>query len=67
MARVRLRRAGRHCAPRLWGASGLLRARPARAASTAPSWTRGASCAATTSPSRGTTTTSTPWRRSCTT
>eukprot|EP00969_Alexandrium_andersonii_P256081 11320823-Alexandrium_andersonii.AAC.1 len=38
-ARARPRRAGRHCALRLWRASGLLRARPAHAASTTPSWT----------------------------
>eukprot|EP00969_Alexandrium_andersonii_P085521 3770549-Alexandrium_andersonii.AAC.1 len=39
MARARRRRAGRHCAQRPWRASGLLRAEPARAACTTPSWT----------------------------
>eukprot|EP00969_Alexandrium_andersonii_P168202 7436296-Alexandrium_andersonii.AAC.1 len=63
-ARARLRRAGRHYRPRPWRASGLPEVRPARAAVTMLSWTCGASCTATTSPSRGTTTTSMPRRRS---
>eukprot|EP00969_Alexandrium_andersonii_P008438 367909-Alexandrium_andersonii.AAC.1 len=62
MALVPLRPAGRRCALRLSRASGLPGGRRVLAASTLPSWMRGASCTGTVSRPLATTRTWTSWR-----
>eukprot|EP00969_Alexandrium_andersonii_P246137 10876751-Alexandrium_andersonii.AAC.1 len=62
MALVQPRPVGKRCALRHASASGSPEAKPARAVFTTPSWTRGASCTGTTSPSPATTRTSTSWK-----